>query len=111
LVIDGDIETQEIIPMLLIPFVENSFKHGFGKDMEDGYVNIHVEVNQNELNLELSNSKPLAGMELKNNENYQGGIGLQNVNRRLRLMYPDKHSMEIKETDIDYKVNLKIDLA
>ncbi len=111
LVIDGDIETQEIIPMLLIPFVENSFKHGFGKDMEDGYVNIHVKVNQNELNLELSNSKPLAGTELKNNENYQGGIGLQNVNRRLRLMYSDKHSMEIKETDIDYKVNLKIDLA
>ena len=111
LVIDGDIETQEIIPMLLIPFVENSFKHGFGRDMANGYVKIHVQVNQNELNLELSNSKPSAGTELKNDENYQGGIGLQNVNRRLRLMYPDKHTIEVIETDIDYKVNLKIDLA
>ncbi len=109
--IEGDIETQEIVPMLLIPFVENSFKHGFGRDMESGYVNINIQVIQDELKLELKNSKPSVGMELKNTENYLGGIGLYNVNRRLNLMYPDKHSMEVVETDIEYKVNLKINLV
>jgi sensor histidine kinase YesM len=111
LTIDGSIDTQEIVPMLLIPFVENSFKHGFGKDMANGYVKIDVHVNKSTLNFELENSKPLAGMEVKINENYQGGIGLKNVNKRLRLMYPDKHTIEVIETAIDYKVNLKIDLV
>ena len=62
LTIDGSIDTQEIVPMLLIPFVENSFKHGFGRDMANGYVKIDVHVNKSILNFELSNSKPLAGM-------------------------------------------------
>ena len=111
LTIDWSIDTQEIVPMLLIPFVENSFKHGFGKYMANGYVKIDVHVNKSILNFELSNSKPLAGMEVKTNENYQGGIGLKNVNKRLRFMYPDKHTIEVIETAIDYKVNLKIDLV
>ena len=111
LTIDGGIDTQEIVPMLLIPFVENSFKHGFGRDMANGYVKINIRVNKNTLNFELSNSKPLSGTEFKNQENYQGGIGLQNVSKRLGLMYPNKHTIEIIETDIDYKVNLKIDLV
>lgn len=106
----GDIKAYEIAPMLLIPFVENGFKHGLGRDMANGFMTIRVEVIKDRLKFEIENSKPSKESEFKNQQNYQGGIGLQNVNKRLDLLYPEKYTVKIDEETDNYKVNLEIEL-
>ena len=109
--ISGDTGRHEIAPMLLIPFVENSFKHGLGKDMADGFVTIKIEMENSDCLFEITNSKPVAGSEIKNKDDYLGGIGLKNVQKRLKLLYPSKHKIDFSESQTEYKVNLKINLV
>lgn len=108
--IEGNTETQEIAPMLLIPFVENSFKHGLSKDRASGYVNVSVQVQEHDLHFEIKNSKPKNGSEIKKQKNYQGGIGLVNVKKRLNLLYPNKYKLNIGGTETEFKVELDIKL-
>lgn len=106
--IEGDTEAQEIAPMLLIPFVENSFKHGLSKDVSGGYVRASLTTNKQHIHFEIINSKPLNGSEIKKNKNYKGGIGLANVKKRLNLLYPNKYKLAIGETQKEFKVELDI---
>ena len=108
--IAGDIEAHEIAPMLLIPFVENSFKHGLGKNMAKGFVRVLVEASDGDLHFEITNSKPKNGSEVSSEKDYKGGIGLINVRRRLRLLYPKKHALEINENENEFIVSLNINL-
>ena len=108
--IDGETDTKEIAPMLLIPFVENSFKHGLGKEIAKGYVNVKIKTEQNQLHFEISNSKPLNGSEVSQKKNYQGGIGLINVQKRLNLLYPKKHNLSIGSVGNEFRVALDINL-
>ena len=108
--IDGDTDTKEIAPMLLIPFVENSFKHGLGKDMANGYVKVFVKTQVDGLKFSIANSKPAGGSEVSKQEGYQGGIGLINVKKRLRLLYPQKHELKVGSTATEFKVELDIKL-
>ena len=93
-------EKLEIAPMLLLPFVENAFKHG---TQIDGVVavNINLKVDENELNFTIENSA-------KNNKNSKKGIGLENIKKRLEMLHPKKHFLEILQEDKVFKVNLKI---
>jgi hypothetical protein len=93
-------EKLEIAPMLLLPFVENAFKHGV---QIDGVVkvNINLKVDENELNFTIENSA-------KNNENSKKGIGLKNIKKRLEMLHPKKHFLEILQEETLFKVNLKI---
>ena len=94
-----------IEPMLLIPFVENAFKHGTGGG---GAANIAIELTSDHktLHFYVSNSyNPL----MPNTEEGHG-IGLVNVKRRLELLYPTKHRLSITENDNLYSVNLTIQL-
>ena len=90
----------EIAPMLLLPFVENAFKHG---TQIDGVVkvNINLKVDENKLNFIIENSA-------KNNKNSKKGIGLENIKKRLEMLHPKKHFLEILQEDTVFKVNLKI---
>jgi len=106
----GDTDTKEIAPMLLIPFVENSFKHGLGKDIANGFVNVKIETTKSDLHFEISNSKPINGSEVSKQKNYQGGIGLINVQKRLNLLYPRKHNLKIGSEGNEFKVVLDINL-
>jgi two-component system LytT family sensor kinase len=108
--IEGDTEAQEIAPMLLIPFVENSFKHGVSKDRAGGYVNVKLKSDHQNIHFEIVNSKPLNGSEIKKDMNYKGGIGLVNVKKRLNLLYPKKYNLNIGESDKEFKVELDIQL-
>lgn len=95
-----------IAPLLFIPFLENSFKHGVNNNIEGGWINIKLAENGSELSLEIENTKPSKPLK-KGNEN---GIGLQNVKRRLELIYPKKHELTISDA-ASYKTNLKILLS
>lgn len=107
LTIEGDITDQVIAPMILLTFLENSFKHGLSKGMGEGYVYIHIIIYRYEIRFHLSNNLP--STQLPNSE--PGGIGLINVNRRLELLYPGKHQIEIEEKDKSYNVDLLVNLS
>lgn len=97
--------TVVIEPLLLLPFIENAFKHGIREEVNIGYVNIVVCLVENELTLEIKNSKAPA----ENTDN-NTGIGVKNSVKRLDILYPDAHLLEITEDDVSYDVRLTLKL-
>lgn len=93
-----------IEPMLLIPFVENAFKHGVGM-VENPSIEIELTDDRKALFFSVSNKVSKQNSE-KKDEN--SGIGLANVRRRLELLYPDKHELTIHEKADSYHIELKI---
>ena len=102
--VGGQPEFRSIEPLLLIPFVENAFKHGISyQDSSD----ILIRLNSKEKVLSFTVENHIASHKDENVE--QGsGIGLKNVKRRLELLYPGKHRLLISEDGIQYKVELEI---
>jgi two-component system, LytTR family, sensor kinase len=94
-------------PMLLIPFVENAFKHGTGM-IEDAKIDIELAAEKNNLQFTVSNKYNPASTEIKDKTS---GIGLTNVKRRLNLLYGKNHSLEISSHDNMFVVSLKILLS
>jgi hypothetical protein len=102
-VITGNLEEHTIAPMLMIPFIENAFKHG-SKTITSPGIRIRLEVERGRILFEVVNYlRNSAGMKDK-----VGGIGLQNVRRRLELLYPGKHELEVWRDDNQFKVKLLI---
>jgi two-component system, LytTR family, sensor kinase len=97
-------ESQSIEPMLLIPFVENAFKHGVGM-IVNPTIDINLNTENNRLIFEVKNKVNRQFKEVKDGAS---GIGLNNVKRRLELLYPDNHQLTIKEEDDFYLVRLVI---
>ena len=93
-----------IAPLLLISFIENAFKHGISYT-QSSVVLIDIAIFEKTLTLKVEN--PV----IKNNTFTEGGLGLKNVTRRLQLLYPSKHSLNIRHTEAQYIINLKIDLT
>ena len=104
----GEITDQRIAPLMFIPFLENSFKHGVNNRIDGGYVTATIHVQKNKLAFHLENSKPAQSP----NQGLRkvGGIGLMNVKRRLNLIYPDAHSLKIENNPKQYIVHLELDL-
>jgi two-component system LytT family sensor kinase len=96
-----------IAPLMLLPFVENSFKHGASNDLKTPFINLRVSVENNLLNFSIRNS---CNGQTNKCEGYQEGIGLKNVKRRLELLYPDKYSLEISQKQDVFDVNLTLEL-
>ena len=86
-------DNYEIEPMLLIPFVENAFKHGTGI-IEDAHINIQLKAEKNMLHFNVQNKYDPLSVEIKDKTS---GIGLANVKRRLNLLYGNKHSLLITQ--------------
>jgi len=93
-----------IAPLLLINFLENSFKHGNLGFNEKGFIHCRIEVSAGSLQFNLLNSYQRHQFENKST----AGIGLENVKHRLELVYPAKHSLTIQEHDNVFEVNLII---
>jgi len=95
-------EKIQIAPMLLIPFVENAFKHG---DLDDGFLKIEIDIKvaQKKLNFSIRNTVRQAEAE-----NGTTGIGLENSRKRLELNYPDNYKLSNKVTNDWYIVELEI---
>lgn len=97
-------ENLVIAPLLILPFVENCFKHGTSNVLEKPWINIHVVIKNEWMQLKLINGK--AG----NTPGTTGGIGINNVRKRLALLYPQQHHLQIIEEEETYIVNLSIAL-
>jgi LytS/YehU family sensor histidine kinase len=95
-----------IAPLLLIPFVENCFKHGTSKMIIHPWVKLSIRVENDFLHFFVSNSRPLTNEEAP----VKGNIGLKNVKKRLQLLYPEAHVLTISEEVESFAVHLKIKL-
>ncbi len=97
-----------ISPMILIPFVENAFKHGHLESEMGGSLSIMLEITDHGLlSFSVVNSKP-NGLVSKDQT---GGIGIENVRKRLQLLYPDRHDLCLIDDSDKYSVNLKVQLT
>lgn len=100
LVITGQPEQASIPPLLLIPFVENTFKHG---DIQNGQeIDIHLYADAAMIRFNIRNA---IGQQQKDSG---GGIGLENVQRRLELLYPGHHQLQIRKTKDIFEAELQI---
>lgn len=95
---------QTIEPMLLIPFVENSFKHGVGMIINPT-IDIALTTEKNSLTFEVRNK---VNKQFQESKDQASGIGLNNVKRRLELLYPDNHQLIISDGDEYYTIKLVI---
>ena len=93
---------QLVTPLLMLPLVENAFKHGAGESLDEAWVNIAICLKNKQFEMVVTNSK--AAAEPAN----QTGIGLQNIRRQLELRYPESGALTIAETATTYAATLKI---
>jgi len=96
-----------IAPLLLIPFVENCFKHGASNILQHPWINLTIELKDTTLVMKLMNGKPPTVPE---NDGRQG-IGINNVRKRLELLYQDVHELLIREEEEVFVVDLKVKLV
>jgi len=99
--IKGDLT---IAPMLLIPLVENAFKHSKFEDKEKGWIDIRLQLVGKELRLEVRNSLP----SQQQPTDLTGGTGLTNVKRQLELVYPEQFRLEVEQMEMAFRVYLEI---
>lgn len=100
--VQGIDEHSTISPLLLLPFIENAFKHGVAEEVSTGFVTIVIWKNEDELTMEVSNS--VAPQE----EAKTGGLGLVNVEKRLKILYPEKYQLLIQNDGKIYQVSLTL---
>lgn len=106
--VEGDTDHQHIAPLLLITFVENSFKHGVN-NISEGFVKIHCKIQHNTLSFTITNSVS-PQIHIANLNKKSGGIGLENAKRRLELLYPSRHALTIKKRIDEFEVHLILNL-
>lgn len=105
--VEADMENHVIAPFLLFPFIENAFKHGFANDTEQLKLEIRAVIREQHLLFSVTNSAAIPS------ERSEGasGIGLQNVQRRLQLLYPQQHQLQIQQQPSFFSIRLKLELS
>ncbi|MFT5892983.1 MAG: two-component system LytT family sensor kinase [Dokdonia sp.] len=93
-----------IAPMLLIPFVENAFKHSTIESIKDTFIKIHIDANQDTITFKIENT--IAPNNTKKDD--VGGIGLENVKKRLAILYPENHTLHVSEEMNIFHVELTL---
>ncbi|MDX2302936.1 MAG: histidine kinase [Microscillaceae bacterium] len=106
--IKGNPERMNIAPLLLIPLVENAFKHGLSYQ-QSSRIEVSLECRENLLFFRVQNSKPVENADLRLYEN--SGIGLKNIKRRLDLLYPNAYKLFIEDNSEQYLVELNLELT
>jgi two-component system LytT family sensor kinase len=99
--VEGIITNQQIVPLLLISFIENAFKHGVAND-PNAPIQLKITVDDGHLQFYMHNKKHL------HNRDAAGGIGLNNVKRRLKLLYPNQYHLNINDTADTYTCELSL---
>ncbi|HEY0678533.1 MAG TPA: histidine kinase, partial [Chitinophagaceae bacterium] len=103
--IEGDVKNKFIAPLLLLPFLENAFKHGTSEQLEKPWLSVDITVKEFTMRCKIANSKnefvPFS----------KTGIGIQNVKKRLRFLYPDNHELKISDEGAFFVVSLMVKLA
>lgn len=96
-----------IAPLLLLPFVENCFKHGTSNMLQNPWINLTIEIKNTTLVMKLMNGKS----NTNKNVQQKPGIGIDNVRKRLDFLYKDKHELQIREEEEVFIVDLQIELV
>jgi LytS/YehU family sensor histidine kinase len=102
--IEGEVKDKYVAPLLLLPFLENAFKHGASELLKDSWLSIELYTKQNMLRCKIVNSKD--EMVISSTE----GIGIENVKRRLAYLYPEKHELKLSDEGNFYVVSLLLEL-
>lgn len=105
--ISDQINGEMISPLLLIPFAENAIKH-LGTVDQDCYIDFDLSLEQGKLSYSVSNTK--SNETTSTDELRSSGIGLENIKRRLNLLYPEQHSIQIQEGEHNYEAKLELTL-
>ena len=108
--LDQNINGEQIAPLLLIPFVENAFKHVSKDKSKKNEINIDLSLHENELLFKVKNTIEKNKNEANLTPPDVGGIGLTNVKRRLDLLYPKNHKLSIEESKEWFTVELNLKL-
>lgn len=95
----------QIAPMLLIPFIENAFKHGVNSEQKS-HIKIEIKMNNTEFQLKVINNK----VDVQKDISEGSGLGIENTKHRLNLIYPSKHLLVINDTEKEFSVSLHINL-
>jgi LytS/YehU family sensor histidine kinase len=102
--IHGAIQDKYITPLLVLPFLENAFKHGTSEQLEKPWMSVDIAVKDHLLQCKVVNSKnefvPLS----------ENGVGIQNVKKRLELLYPGKHELKLADEGVFFVVSLQLQL-
>ncbi|MCK0147630.1 histidine kinase [Arenibacter sp. F26102] len=105
LTINGDIGKYQIAPLLLLPFLENAFKHGTSRQIETCWISFHLSMDGSTMSFKLVNSIDPGEAKTR-----IGGLGLQNVRQRLELLYKHNHTLETVMLEEVFVVSLEINL-
>jgi len=109
-VTEGRISEQMVAPLLFVPFVENSFKHGLNHQITDGgFVRLRMSVQDSDLEFYIENSKTAAALPRQEHP-VSGGIGLTNVRQRLEMLYPEHYDLMTENDPDRYAVTLHLDM-
>lgn len=95
-----------IAPLLLLPFVENCFKHGTSQMLEQAWIRLAIDIEGNTLKMTLINAK----IPVKDDNKPVSGLGISNVRKRLELLYPGLHELTIREEEDVFIVKLTVHL-
>ena len=104
-IINGNTKDKKIATLILIPFVENAFKHGVNAE-EDSNIKITIEIKEKELRLLVINNR----VTVLHSSNDKTGLGIENTKNRLQLLYPSKHELKINDTENNFFVSLNLEL-
>jgi hypothetical protein len=96
-------ENVTVSPMLFLPLLENSFKHGVHGEIANAFINIELHEEKGAVNFTISNNNPAYGK----GKNVQG-FGLKNLRERLSLLYPGRHEFTISESDTTFNIAMQI---
>ncbi|HEY3403311.1 MAG TPA: histidine kinase [Ohtaekwangia sp.] len=101
--ISGDVSDRKIAPLILLPFVENCFKHGASEELQQSWVKVSVDVQPHVILIKVENNKASG-----NGHTRKEGIGIQNVKRRMDLLYTNRHELKIMDGEETFLVVLTI---
>lgn len=102
----GGVKNKEITPLVLIPFVENAFKHGVNAE-ENSAIKIKLDITETKLFLSVDNNKV---QHVRHINEKSSGLGIENTRNRLLFLYPSKHALIIKDLKDSFSVSLELDL-
>ena len=103
--VEGDIKDNSIAPLLMLPFLENAFKHGASEQIEKSWLSVDISVRQDILRCKISNSK---------NEYVpysEKGIGVANVQKRLEFIYPGNYELSLEDKGSFFAVSLLVNVS
>lgn len=102
---EGNVFDKKIAPLVLIPFIENAFKHGVNSE-EDSSIDIKITITSTNLTLRVKNKC----VSTNNNTLHKSGLGIETTKKRLHLLYPENHTLIISEANNYYTVNLSLNI-